>query len=193
MGGAAYKASLKPGLVDTVALGTFRREVLERVGLYDERLTRNQDNELHARMKKLGYKVVYDPRIVMYYRNKATLDALLRHGYRTAKWNIYTLALHPYTWKARRFVPMAFVGYLAGLAAAALLRPAWARAAAPPLALYALLTAIFSLRGGRSLAERGRIAATFVTYHLAYGLGPFVGIMDLMTGRWRERLGRPLR
>ncbi len=191
MGGGAYKASLRPGAVDTVALGTFRREVLESVGLYDERLTRNQDNELHARLKRAGYSVIYDPAIIMYYRNQATLKGLVRQGYRASKWNVYTLVLHPYTWKLRRFVPMLFVVYLAALGAAAWRRPDLLPAAAAPLGLYALMAAAFSLTGGRTAADRLRVGATFVSYHLAYGVGPFIGLLNVLTGRWREHLGRP--
>ncbi len=50
VGNAAYKTSSRPGEVDTVALGTFSRAVLDEVGLYDVRLTRaTRNNESPTR------------------------------------------------------------------------------------------------------------------------------------------------
>ncbi|MFI5350218.1 MAG: anaerobic ribonucleoside-triphosphate reductase activating protein [Elusimicrobiota bacterium] len=192
VGNSAYKVSLRPGLVDTVACGTFSRTALDSVGLYDERLTRNQDNELNARLHKAGYAIAYDPAIRMYYRNQATLKGLLRQAFFTGIWNVYTLSLHPYTWKWRRFVPMGFVVYLAALAASAAWWPRAAAAAAVPLGLYAVLVAIFSTGSGVAAGDRLRVAATFVSYHLSYGAGTLAGIANVLTGRWRDDLSRPL-
>lgn len=192
VGGAAFRTSWRPGLVDTVPCGAFRRRVFDDVGLYDERLTRNQDNELNARIRKAGYAIAFDPSIHIYYRNQGTLRGLVRQAYFTSMWNVYTLRLHPYTWKWRRFVPMAFVAYLAGLASAALLRPREAAYLAPPLALYVALVASCSAASGARGGGRLRVAATFVSYHLSYGVGSLVGVAKVLTGRWRADLGRPL-
>lgn len=191
VGNVAYITSERPGAVDTVAFGCFRREVLEKVGLYDERLTRNQDNELHARLCKAGYVIAFDPSIVSFYRSRATLRALARQGFVTGLWNVYTLRVAPYSWKLRRFIPLAFVAYLALLALVCVLRPGWAAAAALPLAVYAALVAGFSLASGGHPADRCRVAATFVMYHLAYGSGPLAGVFNVLTGRWHADLGKP--
>jgi glycosyltransferase involved in cell wall biosynthesis len=192
VGGAAFRTGARPGLVDTVPYGTFRRTVLHEVGLYDERLTRNQDNELNARLQRAGYTIAFDPSIQIRYRNQASLKGLLRQAFFTSMWNVYTLCLHPYTWKWRRFVPTVFVAYLAVLAAAAALRMRGAAYLALPLGLYAVLVAACSLGGGETEGGRLRVAATFVSYHLSYGVGSLVGIGKILTGRWRADLGRPL-
>ncbi len=192
VGNAAFRTGSRPGLVDTVPYGTFSRAVLDEVGLYDVRLTRNQDNELNARLQKAGYAIAFDPSIRMYYRNQASLKGLVRQAFFTGMWNVYTLSLHPYTWKWRRFVPMGFVAYLAVLAAAASLSARGTEAAALPLGLYAVLVAVFSLGSGKAAGGRLPIAATFVSYHLSYGVGSFFGIANVLTGRWRDDLGRPL-
>ena len=192
VGGAAFRTSSLPGLVDTVPFGTFSRAVLDKVGLYDVRLTRNQDNELSARIQKAGYAIAYDPDIRIRYRNQACLKGLVRQAFFTGMWNVYTLSLHPYTWKWRRFVPMGFVAYLALLAAVASSGVPGAAAAALPLGLYAALVAVFSLGSGAAAGNRLPVAATFVSYHLSYGVGSFFGVANVLTGRWRADLGRPL-
>ena len=192
VGNARFRTSWRPGLVDTVPGGTFLRAVLLEVGLYDERLTRNQDNELTARLQKAGYAIAFDPSIHIYYRNQASLAGLARQAFLNSLWNIYTLTLHPYTWKWRRFVPMGFVVYLAALAAAGSLRAPGIALAALPLGLYAALLAVFSIEGGREGGGLPRVAATFLSYHLSYGVGSLVGVASVLTGRWRADLGRPV-
>jgi cellulose synthase/poly-beta-1,6-N-acetylglucosamine synthase-like glycosyltransferase len=192
VGNARFRTSWKPGLVDTVPGGTFRRKVLDEVGMYDERLTRNQDNELAARLQAAGYSIVFDPSIHVYYRNQATLKGLARQAFLNSLWTIYTLLLNPYTWKWRRFVPVAFVAYLAALAAAACLHAPGLAFAALPLGLYAVLLALFSFEGGREGGGPLRVAATFFSYHLSYGVGSFVGAARVLSGRWRTDLGRPV-
>ncbi|MEX2293208.1 MAG: glycosyltransferase [Acidimicrobiales bacterium] len=54
MGGSPYRRSTTSGVSDTVYLGAFRRDDLERVGGWDERLASNQDFDLNRRMSRLG-------------------------------------------------------------------------------------------------------------------------------------------
>ena len=46
--------------VDTVYLGMWPRRVFERVGLFDEELVRNQDDEFNYRLRKAGGRIVLD-------------------------------------------------------------------------------------------------------------------------------------
>jgi GT2 family glycosyltransferase len=179
--------------VDTLPCGAYDRRALEAVGLFDERLTRNQDNELTSRLRRAGYTIAMDPGVRFRYFNQGTLRGLARQGFHTGRWNVYTALLHPYTFKPRHFAPGAFVAYLASLAAAAALLGARAAPAALPLALYAGLVAAVSAAAGPAGGGRLRVAATVVSYHLSYGLGTHLGVADAVTGRWRGRLGRPLR
>jgi glycosyltransferase involved in cell wall biosynthesis len=193
VGGSAFRTGSRPGPVDTVAFGTFPRAALDEVGWFDARLTRNQDNELNARLRRAGYTILFDPGIRLHYRNQSTLRGLARQGYDTGMWNIYTLVLAPYTWEWRRYVPMAFVTYLGLLTAALAVLPGrWAAAAALPLALYALLVGLCSLGHGVPKGESSHVAATFGSYHVSYGAGALAGIAKVLTGRGRAELGRPL-
>jgi succinoglycan biosynthesis protein ExoA len=192
VGGGAFRTGTAAGFVDTVPFGTFPRKVFDEVGFYDERLTRNQDNELNARLIKRGYKIAFDPAIAIRYRNQATLGGLLHQAYYTGMWNVYTLALHPHSLQWRRFAPAAFSGYLAALAGVAAARPALVPLACVPLALYLLLAAGSALGAGEPGGGFARAAATFVSYHLFYGGGTWAGVFNLATGRWRRYIGRPL-
>jgi len=48
-GGSRFRTSPADGFVETVPFGAFRRELFDRIGMYNEKLDRNQDDELNAR------------------------------------------------------------------------------------------------------------------------------------------------
>ena len=60
VGNSMFRLDVRSGYVDTVPFGAFRRDLFDRIGLYDERLTRNQDNELNYRIRKNGGKIYLD-------------------------------------------------------------------------------------------------------------------------------------
>jgi len=189
VGNGACRTSDRAGFVDTVPFGTFRREIFQKAGFFDERLTRNQDNEFNARLIRAGYKIAFDPKIKIQYRNQASLSGLLFQAYYTGMWNVYTLRLCPYTFRWRRFIPPLFVLYLLLLPVAVKLGVI----ALLPLLLYLFLTVIFSASDNYPVPVKIRIAATFISYHLAYGAGTLCGGLFLLTGRWKSYLYKPLK
>ena len=70
MGGGRFHDVNYEGYVDTVYLGAYRREVFEKVGYYDERLVRNQDIEMNARIRRNGGKIFLTSKIKSYYHNR---------------------------------------------------------------------------------------------------------------------------
>ena len=67
--------------VDTVPFGCYRREVFDRIGLFDEELVRNQDDELNLRLIKHGGRILLSPRIVCKYYARDSLAKLWRMYY----------------------------------------------------------------------------------------------------------------
>ena len=63
---ASYRRSQKKQYVKSLFHGAYRREVLEKVGGFDEQLGRTEDNEFHYRIRKAGYKICYSPGIISY-------------------------------------------------------------------------------------------------------------------------------
>src|ERR1051325_4056678 len=87
VGNSAPRTKLREGWADTVPFGCYRREVFNRIGLYDERLVRNQDYELNRRLIKYGGRIWYDPAIQIFYYNRSTLWGLYEQAFRTGQWN----------------------------------------------------------------------------------------------------------
>lgn len=95
--------------VDTVAYGLYRREVLDAVGLFDERLVRNQDIELSHRIRSHGYTIILDPDVSAYYYPRSSLREFIRQSFSNGYWNIITHRLIPGSLSTRHFVPLAAV------------------------------------------------------------------------------------
>ena len=71
-----------------------RRSVLEKVGLFDERLLRCEDCDLAFRVVAAGYRIVHEPAAVVYHRNEQNLAGLIAEGYAHGYHSIPLLTKH---------------------------------------------------------------------------------------------------
>jgi succinoglycan biosynthesis protein ExoA len=198
VGGSPFRCGAKTGPSDTVVFGAFRREVFDDVGLFDERLLRNQDNEFNSRLRKHGKLVWLEPDIKVTYYNQATLGGLVRQAYRTGQWNMFTFRLARYAARFRHLAPGLFVCLMAfclilimtGLVTgSALLTLSGAFLPAPYLLLLLASSAPAVWRMDRSSGIL--VPIVFVTYHIVYGVGILHGAALLIGGRWKQSLGKP--
>src|SRR3990170_6332436 len=56
----------KPRWVDTVPFGCYKKELFNRIGMFDEELVRNQDGEFNHRLIKQGGRILLVPEIISY-------------------------------------------------------------------------------------------------------------------------------
>ena len=94
--------------VSSVFHGAYRREVFEKVGGFNENLGRTEDNELHYRIRKAGYKICQGSKIVSYQHIRATLGAMLAQKYGNGKWIGLTLGVCPECISLFHLVPFYF-------------------------------------------------------------------------------------
>lgn len=195
--GSPFRSRSRSGDVDTVPFGCWRRRLFDAVGLFDERLLRNQDNEHASRILRAGGRVhlTTETRVAVVVRG--SLDELWRHAIDSGMWNAFTQRLHPYTFRWRHFLPgVFFVGVVA--AALAIVAGAGARqpsllalgaAALLPYLAADLLVALHKARAQGRLALALPIAFITASYHLTYGYGIVKGWLLVASGAWRKRLG----
>ena len=169
MGGARFHTGGEEGPVDTVYLGVFRRSAIEAVGLFDERLVRNQDYELNIRLREAGGVVWFDPQLAVSYRPRPNLARLARQYYEYGEWKRAVLRLHPGSLRARQVVPpLALVAIVASLIAAP-----WLPIALVVPGVYALAVIVASIVTGlrHGLGAVVRLLTIFPTMHMAWGSG----------------------
>jgi glycosyltransferase involved in cell wall biosynthesis len=186
-GGAKFHDAQYEGFADTVPYGCWRRSTLERIGLFDESLRRNQDDELNLRLVTSGGKIWQSPKIISWYRPRANLSALFRQYFQYGFWKVSVIRKHrkPASW--RHLIPGASVligaGLLAGAAGARLSGSFWwqsvlitACAALAGLYFAASACAAFLVARRDGWRFLPVLPIIFATYHLSYGLGFLIGL-----------------
>ncbi len=76
VGDALFRYSRREDYVDTLAFGAYRRDVFDRVGLFDEKLVGNEDDEFNYRLRRDGGKLFLTSAIKSFYYTRASLRAL---------------------------------------------------------------------------------------------------------------------
>ncbi len=179
----------KPREVDTVPFGCFRREVFTTVGLFDEELIRNQDDEFNFRLISRGGRVLLLPDVSCRYFARRSLGQLARMYYQYGYFKPLVARKVGRVMTVRQLIPGLLV---AGLSTFAVLSP-WSSAAQVMLSLlvslYASLVAVSALRALRPHGVRCAmaLAAVFPVLHFSYGIGFILGIRDHVLARSAPR------
>jgi succinoglycan biosynthesis protein ExoA len=181
-GGAGFHRPDFEGPVDTVVYGCWRRDRLLELGLFDEELVRNQDDELNFRIQRAGGKLWQSRAIHSWYRPRASLKALFRQYMQYGYWKVRVMQKHGRPASPRQLVPIALVAFLVGGLAMAPLHPWLAFAYFAGLAAYATGIALASIqaarKGGWDLLPL--LPAVFAAFHISYGLGFAAGLLDFV-------------
>jgi succinoglycan biosynthesis protein ExoA len=188
LGGGLFHRAASETEADTVYMGTFRRDLFDRVGLFDERLERNQDIELNARVWLDGGRVVLSPVIRSKYFCSNSVRSVWRKNYANGLWLFPTVAATPQSLSIRHFVPILFVvGLLSSLIAALAVPFGWVFllvvAGSYAVALVIAATLAAARNGWRFLVS---LPVVFVTLHISYGLGSLVGLARFLVRRIRR-------
>lgn len=178
-GVAAFRNPGKRRYVDTLAFAMYRRQVYDTVGLYDERLSRTEDNDMAFRIKEAGFKFCYIPEIVYFRYPRSRLRDMVTQKWANGKWIGLTMAIQPRCFSLRHFAPLALVLALVGGSLLAALGWPW-----PLLALLILYglgdLAATAYSVATAAMGKGFCLATlwwiFPLVHLAYGWGTLYGL-----------------
>jgi glycosyltransferase involved in cell wall biosynthesis len=166
--------------VDTVPFGCFRREIFNRVGLFDEELIRNQDDEFNFRLIRRGGRVVLLPQVSCRYFSRRSLGQLARMYYQYGYFKPLVARKIGRVMTLRQLAPALLV---AGLTCTAVLAP-WVSLARNTfltvLAAYGSVLMLCSLSGIRrgGVACAAALIPAFATLHFSYGIGFILGIKD---------------
>jgi glycosyltransferase involved in cell wall biosynthesis len=186
VGNSKFRTSIKEGYVDTVPFGFYRKNIFNKVGLFDERLPRNQDNELSSRIIKSGGRIYITPDLTVKYYNQSTITGLLRQALMTGMWNVVTLKINPAAFRWRHFIPFVFVMSFLITFIFAFFQP-WAKSVFLAISgLYAFAAIISSFQIGlrEGLKYFYFMPVMFFFYHFSYGLGTLLGVIRFISTGW---------
>ncbi|MGH9517898.1 MAG: hypothetical protein ACRD3P_19700, partial [Terriglobales bacterium] len=183
VGDSRFRTGSEEGFVETVPFGAFRREVFDRVGMYNEKLVRNQDNELNARIRRAGGKIYQTPALQTTYHPVAGFLQLLKQTYRNSQWHVFSVRENAKSMGLRHFAPALFVVICAVLIGGAAVSRVAAVLLASLLAGYLLTGWYFAFTRSKSygLGLRLLLPLACFCFHLSYGLGTLAGCRYLLT------------
>jgi glycosyltransferase involved in cell wall biosynthesis len=162
--------SSKSRWVDTVFGGCYRKEVFDKIGLFNEKLIRSQDIEFNRRLRAAGGKILLVPEIVAFYYPQPNFRGFLRHNFSDGIWVTYPLKFGIRIFSLRHLVPLIFI------------LTWWI---SPIFLLYLLANLYFS--GKIAWREKDirfffLMPLIFANRHLAYGLGSLWGLIKHKNG-----------
>ena len=170
VGNAAFHTGGRAGEAETVYLGVFRREALERQGGYNEEFIRAQDWELNFRIREAGGLIWFSPELRVSYRPRPNLRALAKQYKDYGRWRHVVARFHEGSINLRYLAPpSAVMAIAAGLVVGAALTP-WGLVV--PAGYLAAITA-GSVPAGKGLPLKSRlwIPVALATMHMSWGWG----------------------
>jgi succinoglycan biosynthesis protein ExoA len=182
VGGARGHNPDYEGPLDTVYLGCWPREVLDRIGLFDEDLVRSEDDELNLRIVRAGGKIWQSPRIKSWYHPRESLGALFRQCMQDGYWKVCVIQKHRLPASVRHLIPACFVLSLSVLPLVSLLWPIVAWGWLGLLGIYSLCNVAASVLTAvhRGLKFFPLLLLGFPSYHFGYGYGFLRGLWDFV-------------
>lgn len=178
VGNSKFRYSQKEQYVDTVAFGLYKKSIFSKVGYFDETLKRNQDNDMHRRIREYGGKFYLNPEIKSTYHPRETIRSMVKQGFQNGKWNIITFRKSKNSVSIRHLVPLFFVVGIIGLSILGLwFKPFWILLISI-LSLHLILGLTFALLKSREVNRVMMMPILFLLFHLSYGLGSITSILN---------------
>jgi glycosyltransferase involved in cell wall biosynthesis len=171
------------GYTDTVAYGMYKRELLLKIGRFNENMIRNQDWEMHRRLFQMGEWIYFDPRIRSTYYCVDRPFCFIKKSFANGYW----VAAIPTKAAIRHLAPFFFITSIMVLAYLCSIRSGSTWYIYRPLRLYLtsyyLLALFFSLDIAAKAGLHALLFGPFLYFslHCSYGIGTLYG---LVSGLW---------
>lgn len=173
--------------LDSLFHAAYRREVIQKVGGFNENLGRTEDNEFHYRIRKAGYKLCCCPDIISYQHSRNNLKDMIRQKYSNGRWIGLTLSECPGCLSYFHFAPFAFVMMIILCSIIAAL--------GFPILLYTLLivygmfdivNAVGCFTMKNLQPQFALLPIIFPILHVSYGIGTIVGLIQIPF--WQKKI-----
>lgn len=185
VGSAHFRTGQRSGYVDTVAFGAYRAEIFDEIGLFDEALIRNQDDELNYRLTKAGYNIELNTSIHAVYHVRASFGKLSKQYYQYGYWKVYVNKKHGAVTSFRQIIPTVFILFLVFGLASSIAFPILLTPYLIALGIYIGMGIFSALSSASNPLVICMILFSFLTLHLSYGIGYLQGIVMLQSGSIR--------
>ena len=164
--------------VDTVPFGAFRKEVFEKVGLFNIKLLRSEDNDMNARIRESGGKIWLAEDIRFKYYCRDTVKGILKMGLQNGNALFHTLKENPKAMSIRHFIPFLFLMSIILLPILSSIVSIFQYLFFLEIILYLMLDIYFSFVNKNFIY--GLITIwLYPLFHIFYGLGSLISMIGI--------------
>lgn len=165
--------------VNSMFHAMYTREVIEKVGFFNEFLLRTEDNEYHYRIRQLGYKLYYDDEIVSYQHTRNRLGKMLNQKYQNGRWIGITTGICPECLSLYHYIPFAFLISLIVSIVIAFINPIILMLVLGSYLFVNLTMSVLAFLNSKFNLYNLLLPCIFFMLHISYGLGTLVGLIQL--------------
>jgi len=170
--------SQKKSYVNTMFHASYCREVFDKVGLFNEKLLRTEDNEMHFRIRQAGYKLCYDPEIISYQYARSSLKRMIKQKFSNGVWIGKTLFICPKCLSVYHFIPFVFViGIIVTTILSILGKWQLGCLMWSLYLLFSIYSEIVSVLNKKANCYIILMPIIFLMLHTSYGIGTLLGIL----------------
>ena len=176
VGNSSFRVAEEGCYADTAVYGLYKKDVFNEMGFFDETMVRNQDIELHSRIRKAVYKFYFNPDIHCTYFTRNTVKKMLKQGYGNGKWNMVLLKRGTGALSLRHLIPFVFVLSVIGLGALGFVWSGFWWLLLAEICLHLALGLFFATKKTSKIGQIVTMPFLFMALHIAYGCGYFAGL-----------------
>lgn len=179
VGNAKHRFPDYEGYAEMACFPVFRREVFDSIGLYDETLLNNQDDEFCFRLNKSGHKVFISPIVKSSYYVRETPRKLFNQYFNYGYWRVAVIKKHKIPIAFRQLVPILFFISVFLLFGISIIINSLALGTFVPL-IYLSLIVLYGIKTAflfRKLHFLIHIPLALIILHLSYAAGFLKGLI----------------
>jgi glycosyltransferase involved in cell wall biosynthesis len=158
----------------------YKKDIIERVGLYDERFRIAEDAEINWRIKKAGYRLlsIHDA-IIYYYRKYSTFKLFSKRMFRYGVWKMVLAKKYPSSMGIVFYLPILLVLSVISLPLFFLLYPHLAELISISFLLFLIAIGLSSIHISvkRKSVKFLVCAPIYIIQHFSIGLGLLAGLI----------------
>lgn len=174
------RKNTRGGYVTSMFHAAYRKEIFEKVGGFNPKLLRTEDNEMHYRIRQAGYQFYSDPNIISYQYARSDLKKMIKQKYGNGYWVGLTLGICPKCISLFHLIPFAFVLGIVCTSILAALSFWYLSAVMWGAYLLFTMTGMFcTILNKQANRWTFLMPILFLILHISYGWGTLIGLIKM--------------
>lgn len=180
VGNAMFRLGIdKPIETDTVPFGCYPMSVFKRIGMFDEDMLRNQDDEFNGRLVKNGGRIFLIPDIKIVYYARTTFSKLWKLYYQYGLFKPLVNKKLKQPTNVRQFAPPILVAGIAVNILLACIHPFFILGLILLFIIYIGISVQTAIQN-KNIALVPYLIGSFAILHISYGIGYIQGFINFM-------------